>query len=106
LLRDVTLPDQITEAIEKKQVAEEEAKKMVFVLDKEKSEAERKRIEATGQADYQRIITTGITSKSLELTRIEASITIANALSKSNNTKIIMVPQGQLGPELFMNMDN
>jgi tetrahydromethanopterin S-methyltransferase subunit A len=56
LLRNVLLPDQITKAINDKIAADQDAQKMAFVLQKEKQEAERKRIEAEGQAKAQQIV--------------------------------------------------
>ena len=56
LLRDMLLPDTLRQAIEAKQQAEQEAQRMKFVLLREKQEAERKRIEAQGISDFQRIV--------------------------------------------------
>jgi regulator of protease activity HflC (stomatin/prohibitin superfamily) len=72
LLRDVKLPDQITKAINEKIAADQEAQKMTFVLQKEKQEAERKRIEAEGQAKAQNIVSASLTPQILEWTRIQA----------------------------------
>ncbi len=58
-LRGVGLPSQLTEAIEQKQKADQESQRMEFILTKEKQEAERKRIEAQGIADFQRIVAAG-----------------------------------------------
>ncbi|MBL7729299.1 MAG: prohibitin family protein, partial [Dinghuibacter sp.] len=56
LVRNITLPASVKDVIEQKIQAEQEAQKMQFVLQKEKQEAERKRVEAQGITDYQRII--------------------------------------------------
>ncbi|MBI3131808.1 MAG: prohibitin family protein [Acidobacteria bacterium] len=72
LLRDVKLPDQITKAINEKIAADQEAQKMTFVLQKEKQEAERKRIEAEGQARAQGIVSASLTPQILEWQRIQA----------------------------------
>ena len=63
LVRNITLPNSVKASIESKINAEQDAKKMEFVLQKEKQEAERKRVEAQGIADYQRIINTGLTDQ-------------------------------------------
>ena len=72
LLRDVKLPEQITRAINDKIAADQEAQKMAFVLQKEKQEAERKRIEAEGQARAQQIVSQSLTPQILEYQRIQA----------------------------------
>lgn len=72
LLRDVKLPDQITRAINEKIAADQEAQKMTFVLQREKQEAERKRIEAEGQARAQGIVSASLTPQILEWQRIQA----------------------------------
>ncbi len=72
LLRDVKLPDQITKAINEKIAADQEAQKMTFVLQREKQEAERKRIEAEGQARAQGIVSASLTPQILEWQRIQA----------------------------------
>lgn len=63
LIRNINLPASVKTTIESKINAEQEAQKMTFVLQKEKQEAERKRVEAQGIADYQRIISSGLTDK-------------------------------------------
>ncbi|MFH1030431.1 MAG: prohibitin family protein [bacterium] len=65
LLRNVTLPAGLTKSIETKLQADQEAQQMDFVLDKEKKEAERKRIQAAGQRDSQKIINESLTDKYL-----------------------------------------
>lgn len=65
LLRNVTLPAGLTKSIEEKLQADQEAQQMDFVLDKEKKEAERKRIQAAGQRDAQKIINESLTDKYL-----------------------------------------
>ena len=72
LLRNVLLPDQITKAINDKIAADQEAQKMTYVLLKEKQEAERKRIEAEGQAKAQSIVSQSLTPQILEYQRIQA----------------------------------
>jgi regulator of protease activity HflC (stomatin/prohibitin superfamily) len=66
LLRDVTLPAKLSDAIEEKLKAEQEAQRFDFILDKEKKEAQRKRTEAEGQRDAQRIINESLSDRYLE----------------------------------------
>lgn len=90
LVRNITLPASVKAAIEQKINAEQEAQKMQFVLLKEKQEAERKRVEAQGIADYQRIINIGLTSQQLQYEQIKAYLELA----KSQNSKIIVLGKG------------
>ena len=87
LVRNITLPQSVKVAIESKINAEQDAQKMQFVLQKEKQEAERKRVEAQGIADYQKIINTGLSQQQLEYEMIKANKEIA----LSPNTKIIIM---------------
>jgi len=87
LLRDVQLPAMLKSSIEAKQQAEQDALRMSFILQKEKQEAERKRIEAQGISDFQRIVAQGISSQLLEWKGIEAT----EKLASSNNAKIVIV---------------
>ncbi|MGL5112439.1 MAG: prohibitin family protein [Flavobacterium sp.] len=90
LIRNINLPESVKKTIESKINAEQDAQKMTFVLQKEKQEAERKRVEAQGIADYQRIISTGLTDKQLQYEQIKAQKEIA----VSPNTKIIFMGKG------------
>jgi regulator of protease activity HflC (stomatin/prohibitin superfamily) len=90
LVRNITLPTSVKASIESKINAEQDAQKMQFVLQKEKQEAERKRVEAQGIADYQRIISTGLSDKQLQYESIKANLELA----KSNNAKIIVLGKG------------
>jgi len=90
LIRNINLPISVKASIESKINAEQDAQKMTFVLQKEKQEAERKRVEAQGIADYQRIISTGLTDKQLQYEQIKAQKEIAT----SPNTKIIFMGKG------------
>jgi regulator of protease activity HflC (stomatin/prohibitin superfamily) len=87
LLRDLQLPDTLKHAIEAKQQAQQEAQRMEFVLQREKQEAERKRVEAAGIKDFQDIVSQGISDKLLEWKGIEATM----ELVKSQNSKVIIV---------------
>ncbi len=90
LVRNITLPNSVKASIESKINAEQDAKKMEFVLQKEKQEAERKRVEAQGIADYQRIINTGLTDNQLQYEQIQA----IKELALSQNAKIVMMGKG------------
>ena len=88
LVRNISLPQTVKLTIESKINAEQDAQKMQFVLQKEKQEAERKRVEAQGIADYQRIISEGLSEKQLRYEQIKAYKEIAS----STNTKVIIMP--------------
>lgn len=90
LVRNITLPNSVKASIESKINAEQDAKKMEFVLQKEKQEAERKRVEAQGIADYQKIINTGLTDQQLQYEQIKAMKEIA----LSANAKVIVMGKG------------
>lgn len=87
LIRDVLIPPEISKAINLKLTMEQEAQRMQFIIEKEKREAERKRIEAKGISDFQKIVSAGITPSLLKWKGIEATLEIA----KSPNTKVIIV---------------
>ena len=87
LVRNITLPATVKGTIEQKIQAEQESQKMQFVLAKERQEADRKRVEAQGIADYQRIISESLTDRQLQYEQIKASVELA----KSQNAKIIMM---------------
>jgi regulator of protease activity HflC (stomatin/prohibitin superfamily) len=87
LIRNINLPSSVKKSIESKINAEQDAQKMTFVLQKEKQEAERKRVEAQGIADYQRIISMGLTDKQLQYEFIKAQ----KELAASPNSKIIFM---------------
>lgn len=98
LLRNIGIPDQVRDAIEKKLAAEQQALAMQFVLQKETQEAERKRIEARGIADFQKIVTEGISDKLLAWKGIEATLEI----SKSPNAKVVVIGNSKNGlPVIF-----
>jgi prohibitin 1 len=97
LLRDLQLPDSLKHAIEAKQQAQQEAQRMEFVLQREKQEAERKRVEAAGIKDFQDIVSQGISEKLLEWKGIEATM----ELVKSTNSKVIVVGNSKNGLPLI-----
>lgn len=101
LLRDVQLPPLMRQAIEAKQQAEQEALRMEFVLDREKREAERKRIEAAGIADFQRIVAQGISQQLLTWKGIEAT----EKLAQSDNAKVVVIGGGRTGLPLILSSD-
>ena len=94
LVRNITLPASVKTTIESKINAEQDAQKMTFVLQKERQEAERKRVEAQGIADYQRILSTGLSDKQLQYETIKAQKEIA----LSPNTKVIIMGNGKNAP--------
>ncbi len=90
LMRDVEIPAKISEAINFKLTADQEAQKMQFTIQKEKLEADRKRIEAQGIADFQKIVSAGITASLLKWKGIEAT----QKLAESPNSKVIVIGNG------------
>ena len=98
LLRDVQLPAMLKSSIEAKQQAEQDALRMNFILQKEKQEAERKRIEAQGIADFQKIVAAGISPQLLEWKGIEAT----EKLATSSNAKVVIVGNAKNGLPLVL----
>jgi len=90
LVRNITLPAAVKSTIEQKIQAEQEAQKMQFVLQKEKQEADRKRIEAQGISDYQRIISESLTDKQLQYEQIKAY----KEMALSQNAKVVVIGKG------------
>jgi prohibitin 1 len=86
LMKSIQLPDGLAESIVQKLQAEQDAMRMKFILDKEKSEAERKIIEAKGTRDAQIILSEGLTEQIIKVRSIEAF----SELSKSSNAKVII----------------
>jgi regulator of protease activity HflC (stomatin/prohibitin superfamily) len=86
LMKSIKLPNGLSRAIEDKLQAEQEAQRMQFVLQRERLEADRKKIEAEGERDAQRIIGEGLSPLIINFRAIEAFKT----LSRSPNTKIII----------------
>ncbi len=98
LIRSIKLPDQIKQAIENKLKQEQEALAYQFRLDKEKSEAERKRIAAEGEARANQIINSSLTNALLKMRGIEAT----TELSKSANAKVVVIGSGKDGMPLIL----
>ncbi|WP_420580602.1 prohibitin family protein [Reichenbachiella sp.] len=99
LIRAINLPAQIKQAIENKLQQEQEALAYQFRLDKEKSEAERKRIAAEGEAAANKIVNSSLTPQLLKMRGIEATI----ELSKSPNSKVVVIGGGDEGLPLILN---
>ncbi|MBS3067062.1 prohibitin family protein, partial [Candidatus Micrarchaeota archaeon] len=96
LIRDIELPIQVKSSIESKITAEQDAKRMEFVLQKEQKEAERKIVEAGGVAESQKIISASLDDKLLTWFWIKS-------LEKQNS--VIYVPIGESGLPLFKDID-
>lgn len=99
LIRSIRLPDKIRQAIDDKLKQEQEAAAYRYRLDKEQSEAERKRIAAEGEAAANRIVNSSLTPNLLKMRGIEATI----ELSKSNNSKVVVIGSGENGMPLILN---
>jgi len=97
-LRRVGLPQRLSQSIEEKLRAEQESQRMEFVLSKERQEAERKRIEAQGIADFQNIVARGISEQLLRWKGIEAT----EHLAASQNAKMVIVGAGKDGLPLIL----
>lgn len=101
LLRKIGLPVVVANAIQEKLKREQEAEQMKFVLQKEQQEAERKRIEAQGIADFQKIVAQGISPQLLEWKGIEATEKLAN----SQNTKVVVIGNTKTGLPIILGSD-
>lgn len=99
LIRNINLPESVKKTIESKINAEQDAQKMEFVLQKEKQEAERKRVEAKGISDYQTIIASSLTDRQLQYEMINAQ----KELAKSANSKIVIMGGGKGGVPFILN---
>ncbi|GAA0722739.1 prohibitin family protein [Aquimarina litoralis] len=98
LVRDVTLPPTIKEAIERKLKQEQEALEYEFRLEKAKKEAERQKIDAEGKAVANQILSASLTDKILKEKGIEATLQLA----KSPNAKVVVVGSGKDGMPLIL----
>jgi len=98
MIRNVQLPGKVKDAIEEKLSAEQQALRMRFVLERERQEAERKRIEAQGIADFQRIVSAGISEQLLAWKGIEAT----ERLAESSNAKVVLVGNPKNGMPLIL----
>jgi prohibitin 1 len=100
-LRQITLPPGLTASIEEKLKADQESQRMQFVLLKESQEAERKRIEAKGIADFQDIVSKGISEQLLKWKGIEAT----EKLAGSPNSKVVIIGSGKEGLPIILGGD-
>ncbi|BBC26342.1 prohibitin family protein [Pseudanabaena sp. ABRG5-3] len=100
LLRNVKIPETLQVAIQQRLKAEQETLQMKFILEKETQEAERKRIEAKGSADAQKILAEGLTPAVLQLRQIEAT----EKLAQSQNSKLVILGNNQ-SPPLILPVD-
>ncbi|MBL4653628.1 MAG: prohibitin family protein [Flavobacteriales bacterium] len=98
LIRSIKLPQSIQQAIESKLRQEQESLAYKYRLDKELSEAERKRIAAEGEATANKIINNSLTPSLLRMRGIEAT----TELAKSPNTKTIIIGSGKDGLPLIL----
>jgi len=98
LVRDVTLPNNIKSAIERKLTQEQEALEYVFRLEKARQEAEKLRIDADGKATANRILNSSLTTNILKDKAIEATI----KLSESPNSKVIVIGSGKDGLPIIL----
>lgn len=101
LLRKIGLPAIVANAIEEKLKREQEAEQMKFILQREKQEAERKRIEAQGISDFQKIVSEGISKQLLEWKGIEAT----EKLAESHNAKIVIIGNPKKGLPVILNTE-
>lgn len=101
LIRNIEPPEKLKEAIQFKLVADQESQRMQFVLSKELQEAKRKTIEAQGIADFQRIVTQGISEPLLQWKGIEATLELA----KSSNAKVVVIGSGKNGLPIILGQD-
>ncbi len=98
LIRSINLPEQIKLAIENKLTQEQEALAYQFRLEKEKSEAERKRIAAEGEAAANNIVNSSLTDRLLKMRGIEATLELSN----SPNSKVIIIGGGEEGLPIIL----
>ncbi len=97
-LRQVSLPPNLTASIEQKLQSEQESQRMQFILTKESQEADRKRIEAQGIADFQKIVSLGLNDQFLRWKGIEAT----EKLATSPNAKTVVVGSGKDGLPIIL----
>ena len=98
LIRNINLPDKLKASIEKKLQQEQESQEYEFKLEKEAKEADRKRIEAQGIQDFQRIVSQSINDKLLRWNGIEATLKLA----ESPNAKVVVVGSGKDGLPIIL----
>lgn len=102
LFRSIKLPAAIQKSIEDKLTADQEAQKYNYIIEREKKEAERRRIDAEGKATANRILSASLTDKILK----EKGILATEELAKSQNTKVIVIGSGKDGLPIILGGDN
>jgi regulator of protease activity HflC (stomatin/prohibitin superfamily) len=100
-MRQIKLPAGLTASIEEKLKSEQESQRMTFILERERQEAERKRIEAKGISDFQTIVSQGLSEQILRWKGIEATEKLAN----SQNSKVIVIGSGKDGLPIILGND-
>lgn len=109
LLKSIKLPPSLAQAIEQKLEAEQNALRMEFILQEERQEAERKRIQAQGVRDAQAIISEGLSGEILQFKAIEAFLELAKSpntkviITDSSGTPLLMNPEMTEGPQIHTN---
>jgi len=101
VIRSIILPDSIRAAIENKLVQQQLEKTYIHILEKEKKEAERKRIEAQGITDYQNIVIQTLSPDLIKWQGVQATLELA----KSNNAKIVIIGSGKEGLPIILGND-
>lgn len=101
IIRSLSLPEEIKKAIERKLIEDQNHQAYVFILKREKEEAERKRIEAQGVRDYQKIISETLDEQLIKWQGVNATL----ELSKSENSKVIIIGAGKQGLPVILNAD-
>lgn len=99
LIREVHLPEAVQMAIQTKLEEEQKALQMKYILERTRQEADRKRIEAAGIADFQAIINKGLNDKIIEWKGIDAT----EKLATSPNAKVIIIGSGRNGLPVILN---
>lgn len=100
-IRNVRLPGELGSAIEDKLEEQQHAQQYVFILARERQEAERKRIEAAGIRDFQQIVTNGISEEYLEWKGIDATLKLA----ESPNAKVVIFGSSANGLPIILNTE-
>jgi regulator of protease activity HflC (stomatin/prohibitin superfamily) len=101
LIRGMTLPPGVQEAIVRKNAMFHEMEEYTFRVQREQKEAERKRIEAVGIRNFQEIVSNGMSDSYLRWRGIEATLELA----RSPNAKVVVVGSGKNGLPLILNAD-
>ena len=102
LITEVRLPQLVRDAVERKQEQQQLQQEYEFRIEREKQESIRKRIEAEGVRDFQRIIQSGISDNYLKWRGIEATLRLAT----SPNSKTVIIGGGKTGMPLILNTED